>query len=69
MTSALNDVGIGGRGLSINCFAQRYGVSATKIKALCEAGAIQGAKKHPKTRQWWLYPPLKILNGLRGVRL
>jgi len=56
----LSDDGLGKKGLGLNAFANRSGLSVAAVKKLCEQGSIPSASKHPITGKWWVYPPLKI---------
>lgn len=57
----LHDDGIGGKGFTVSTLAWHWGVSKDCITRLCREGMIEGAAKHPKTLQWWVYPPAKLL--------
>lgn len=59
--SALHDDGIGGKGLSVASFAVRCKLRIGHVQRLCREGMISGARKHPLTKQWWIYPPAKLL--------
>jgi hypothetical protein len=61
MVNDLHDDGLGHKGLSINAFAMRSGLSSNYVQHLCRKGRIFGARKHVLTKQWWIYPPAKIL--------
>jgi hypothetical protein len=63
MTSKLHHDGLGKMGLSANAFAERIGLSISHVKRLCTKGRIDGAKKHPITKNWWIYPPAKLLGA------
>jgi hypothetical protein len=47
--------------VSARAFAARHGLRWKTIVKWCQAGRICGARKHPLTRQWWIYPPAKLL--------
>jgi len=59
----LHDDGLGAFGLSANCFASRHGLSVGYVISLCRQARILGSRKHPLTKQWWIYPPAKIVSG------
>jgi hypothetical protein len=61
----LHDDGIGGKGLSAQAFASLHGLSLRRIQRYCREGKIFGARKHPLTKQWWIYPPAKLLCEIR----
>ena len=48
-------------GVSLNALARRWGVSNTTLLKWVRAGRIDGARLHPLTRKWWIYPPAKLL--------
>ena len=47
--------------VSVATFARRSGLSQCAIRRYCRQGRIFGARLHPLTRKWWIYPPAKIL--------
>jgi hypothetical protein len=47
--------------LSVRAFAERSGLSEAVILRYCRKGRIFGARKHPLTKKWWIYPPAKLL--------
>jgi hypothetical protein len=53
----LHDDGLGSVGLSADSFAYYYGLSRQHVIKLCEQSFISPARKHPVTKQWWIYPP------------
>lgn len=59
--SALHDDGIGDKGLSVHSFAERFNLRVSHVQRLCRDGKIFGARKHPLTKQWWIYTPAKLL--------
>lgn len=65
MSKLLHEDGLGGEGLSIVSFAERHGLSIAYVQKLCRTGKIFGARLHVKTRQWWIYPPAKLLCSTR----
>lgn len=61
MSNNLHDDGLGSMGLSAHAFATLHGFSTNKVIRLCKQGRIFGARKHSRTKQWWIYPPAKLL--------
>ncbi len=47
--------------VSVRAFAERLGLSEDLIRKYCLQGRIFGARKHPLTKKWWIYPPAKLL--------
>lgn len=47
--------------ISVLNFAQRTGLSVATIQKYCKQGRIFGARKHHLTKQWWIYPPAKLV--------
>lgn len=58
---ALHEDGIGGKGMTVQAFASLHGLRLKLIQQYCRDGKIFGARKHPLTKQWWIYPPAKLL--------
>ena len=52
---------VGNQAVSAAKFAERIGVSVDRVILLCKRGAIIGARKHPLTKKWWIYPPARLL--------
>lgn len=50
-------------GVSLRTFSEQTGVSERTLMRYAKAGRIIGARKHPLTRKWWVYPPAKLLTG------
>lgn len=50
-------------GISVREFARRCGVTEQSILRYCRAGKVFGARKHPLTKKWLIYPPAKLLTG------
>jgi len=50
-------------GVSLYTFSQQTGISQDRLQRYAKAGRIIGARKHPLTRKWWIYPPAKLLTG------
>jgi hypothetical protein len=61
LNNKLHQDGLGDKGLSVNAFAEKMGLSINHITHLCRQGKIFGARKHPLTKKWWIYPPAKLL--------
>jgi hypothetical protein len=61
MSSKLQSDGIGGQGITLRSFAEQHGLSLKQMEDYCIAGKISGARKHPLTKKWWIYPPAKLL--------
>jgi hypothetical protein len=57
----LHDDGIGGKGVTIQTFAKRHGLRVGTLTRYCREGKVFGARKHPLTKQWWIYPPAMLL--------
>jgi len=47
--------------VSVRAFAERLGLSEKRVTEYCRKGRIFGARKHPLTGKWWIYPPAKLL--------
>lgn len=47
--------------VSVRAFAERLGLSERLVHRYCRQGRIFGARKHPLTKKWWIYPPAKLL--------
>lgn len=62
------DDGTGQKGIGINTFAERMGLSVDYVTKLCRDGNIFGARKNPLTKKWWIYPPAKLLCTPRPKR-
>lgn len=50
-------------GISLRRFAEQSGLSESYLLRLCRAGRVFGARKHPLTKRWVIYPPAKLLPG------
>ncbi|MBI5626492.1 MAG: hypothetical protein HY935_04730, partial [Nitrosomonadales bacterium] len=50
-------------GMSLDTFSRLSGVSVQQLQRYAKTGRIIGARKHPLTRKWWIYPPAKLLTG------
>jgi hypothetical protein len=42
-------------------FARGLGISLRELETLCAEGKILGARKHPFTGKWCIYPPAKLV--------
>lgn len=51
------------QGVSIATFSLMTGVSVKRLLHYAKLGRIIGARKHPLTKKWWIYPPAKLLMG------
>lgn len=51
------------QGVSAQAFAEQAGISVKRVIGYCKAGRIVGARKHPLTKRWWIYPPAKLYTG------
>jgi hypothetical protein len=60
MANHLHSDGLGALGLSAHAFANRYGLPLGYVIKLCRQSKISPARKHPLTKQWWIYPPVKV---------
>lgn len=49
--------------ISLRNFALAAGLSYEVIRKYCAQGRIVGARKHHLTKQWWIYPPAKIVDS------
>ena len=50
-------------GISIKRFAEQIGVSERCLLRWCRDGRVVGARKHPLTKKWTIYPPAKLATG------
>lgn len=50
-------------GLSLRQFAELTGLREAQLQHYCRAGKIIGARKHPLTKKWWIYPPATFAMG------
>lgn len=51
------------QGLSVDALAWRSGIPAIPLLRFVETGRIIGARKNPLSKEWWIYPPAKLLTG------
>jgi hypothetical protein len=54
-------------GISLRKFAEQLGIRETRLREYCIAGKVIGARKHPLTKKWIIYPPAKLVLS-RGYR-
>jgi hypothetical protein len=56
--------------IPFRCFADRLGISVRELECLCAEGRILGARVHPFSRKWCIYPPAKLVlsRGLSDFR-
>ena len=47
--------------MTIGQFAFVTGLPEKQILEYCRNDRIFGARKHPITKKWWIYPPAKLL--------
>lgn len=69
MNKPLHEDGLGAKGFSANTFAELHGLSIDTVTRYCRQGRIFGARKHPLTKKWWIYPPAKLLCGVETKRV
>lgn len=50
-------------GLSLRQFAEQTGLTEHLLQHYCRSGKIIGARKHPLTKKWWIYPPASFNLG------
>ena len=53
--------GIGSFGYPLSTYAQLTGIPVKQLMAYIWHDRIYGARKHPLTKKWWVYPPAFIL--------
>jgi len=51
------------QGVSLATFSRMTGVSEACLQKYARAGRIIGARKHPLSKKWWVYPPAKLYTG------
>ena len=49
------------QGISLRTFAEQTGIREGQLRHYAKTGRILGARKHPLTKKWWIYPPAKLL--------
>jgi hypothetical protein len=50
-------------GFSLETYSGMTGVSIDRLRRYAVAGRIIGARKHPLTKKWWIYPPATLMKG------
>ena len=50
-------------GISLRRFAVQIGVSEPCLRRWVKEGKVIGARKHPLTKKWTIYPPAKLATG------
>jgi hypothetical protein len=50
-------------GMSLRQFADYTGLREALLRDYCRTGKIIGARKHPLTKKWWIYPPALLATG------
>jgi hypothetical protein len=50
-------------GVSLTTYSRLTGISERRLQHYARIGRIIGARKHPLTKKWWIYPPAKLLMG------
>ena len=50
-------------GISLRVFAEKTGLRERLLLNYCRAGKIVGARQHPLTKKWWIYPPASFAMG------
>ena len=50
-------------GISLRQFAEQTGITEQTLCRYCKAGKVIGARKHPLTKKWWIYPPASFAMG------
>lgn len=57
------------QGVSLRAFSEQTGIREKQLLHYARKGQIIGARKHPLTKKWWIYPPAKlVLSGLGRPR-
>lgn len=51
--------------VSLNTFAEKSGISKARLLYYIRSGRLVGARKHPLTKRWWIYPPAQLVLGSR----
>ena len=50
-------------GVSLRRFSESSGLRENLVRHYCRTGKIIGARKHPLTKKWMIYPPAKLNLG------
>jgi hypothetical protein len=48
-------------GVTVARFARDHGLTETAVRRLVKTGRILGARKHPLTKKWIIFPPAKLV--------
>jgi hypothetical protein len=56
-------------GIPLRRFAASLGVREQTLLRWCKAGKVIGARKHPLTKKWTIYPPAKLVLDSIRVKL
>ncbi len=46
---------------SVATFCRQTGFTEATILKYAKAGRLLGARKHPLTKKWWIYPPAILI--------
>lgn len=49
------------QGVSLRTFSEQTGIREGQLLHYARKGCIIGARKHPLTKKWWIYPPAKLV--------
>jgi phage antirepressor YoqD-like protein len=49
--------------ISVRRFAEHLGISERCLLRWCRDGKVIGARKHPLTKRWVIYPPARLATG------
>ena len=50
-------------GVTVETFSRLTGIRVGQLMHYIRLGRILGARKHPLTRKWMIYPPAKLASG------
>lgn len=62
------DDSLGCKGVPVGIFSANLGLSLGYVQKLCREGKIFGARQHPLSKHWWIYPPARLLCEPRKLR-
>jgi len=48
-------------GVTVGRFARDHGFTENFVRRLAKTGRIIGARKHPLTKKWIIFPPAKLV--------
>lgn len=51
------------QGVSLQTFCEQTGIKKTRLFYYIRKGRLIGARQHPLTKKWWIYPPAKLVTG------